>query len=164
MNPELLPLGTRVNIARDIAMMTLPKVGNAVTVTDVIDTYNLTSEGFIQLTKDYSFQDLVRTELRYVQALGPMAAQRLRAEAMASALQEMLFTEVQGDRVEFKQKLMFLETLLKSAGTDMPMEVRQRAAAASQQKTAVGVNVTFNIPQMSNPKLKHLQGEVIEHG
>lgn len=140
-----------VEIAHDLAMLTVPVDGATVyTPEDIAKNHNLTTQEFKDLLNTQAFQDILEGELRRIKNMGEHAGVRLRAEAMATALQENLFQRaVQGD-LDDKLAVQLLGMLLKSAGLEQPPEVLK---AQAQNNV---VNIAFNVPKINNPKLKHI--------
>ena len=139
------------SIARDIALIAVPSgAPPPYSAEDIARVYGLSNEDFIQLTRTPAFIALMRDELERVKSMGPNAGARMRAEAMAIALQETLFNEASQGVMDDRSKLQFLAMLLKSAGLEQPPEVVR--AAATQNV----VNIAFNVPKLRNRKLAHL--------
>ena len=142
------------NIAHDIAMFANPVPGaTAFSEADIAKNHNLTLEQFHGLLKLEPFRAMVVGEIKRVSEMGPQAGVRLRAEAMAIALQERLFTQAMGGLLDDKLSIQLLGMLNKSAGLEQPPEV---IAAQAPQQT---VNIAFNIPKLKNNKLAHLVGQ-----
>ena len=139
------------SIARDIALLAVPSGAPAsYTAEDIARVYNLTTEEFVELTKIPAFVTIMRDELERIKSMGPNAGTRMRAEAMAVALQEQLFSEASNGELDEKTKLQFLGMLLRSAGLEQPPEAAKAAAAQNV------VNIAFNIPKLRNNKLAHI--------
>lgn len=149
-------------IARDIAMLANPVEGaSRFSLEDIRKAHGISEEDFAALSDLPTFCNLVEQELERVKGLGPAAGVRMRAEAMAMALQEQLFQQAQSGELDAKGALQFLAMLMKSAGIEQPPEMAQ--AQAPKQN----VSISFNIPKLhSNGKLAHLaalpQTKIIE--
>lgn len=142
------------NIAHDIAMFANPAPGaTAFTEADIARSHNLTLDQFHGLLKLEPFRAMVIGEIKRVSEMGPQAGVRLRAESMAVALQERLFSQAMSGLLDDKLTIQLLGMLNKSAGLEQPPEV---IAAQAPQQT---VNIAFNIPKLKNNKLAHLVGQ-----
>lgn len=142
-------------IAHDLAMMAVPTSGaTSYTAEDIARNYQLSPEQFEALLNLSSFQGLMQSELKRIKELGPTAGVRLRAESMAMAIQEKLFSKVMHNDLDDKLTVQLLGMLLKSAGLEQPPEM---AAAGAPQFAAT---IAFNIPKLPhNKKLAHLMAQ-----
>ena len=141
------------DIAHDIAMLAVPCDGGVTyTSADIARTHGITLESFNQLLQLPMFQTLVHAEVKRVKEMGPHAGARIRAEAMAAELQELMFKKATQNMLDDELSIKLLGMLLKSSGLEQPPEVVKAQAAAQGNS----VNIAFNIPKMNNPKLKHL--------
>ena len=146
-----LPQAHWVEIAHDLAMLTVPVDGATVyTPEDIAKNHKLSTQEFQDLLNTQSFQDILEGELRRIKNMGEHAGVRLRAEAMATALQENLFQRAVQGELDDKLAVQLLGMLLKSAGLEQPPEVLK-----AQEQSNV-VNIAFNVPKIHNPKLKHI--------
>lgn len=137
-------------IARDLVLMAQPGCGSSYTLSDVAQHYDLTTEQLTALMQLPSFENLLKSEMARVKAMGPSAGFRLRAEILAGDLQERLYLRAQSGDMEDKQMLQLLAILMRSAGIDTPAEPISTASAPA-------VNISFNIPKLpTNRKLAHL--------
>lgn len=146
-------------IAKDIAMLTVPTDGaSAFSASDIAEHYDISSDDFVKLLKLPAFRTLVEAELTRIKDLGPMAGARLRAESMASVLQERVFRDAMAGVLDNDQVIRFLDMLNKTAGIDRAPE---QVAAAAPKST---VNIAFNIPKLPhNRKLAHLYSNPENH-
>lgn len=146
-------------IAHDLAMLAVPANGTTnFTAEDIARNYQLSNEQFEQLLELSSFQALLQSELKRIKELGPNAGARMRAESMAMAIQERLFSKVTTGELDDKLTVQFLGMLLKSAGIEQPPEMAQAAAPQST------VNIAFNVPRLPNSKkLAHLMNQPQTH-
>ena len=141
------------DIAHDIAMLAVPsKGGTTYTAHDIALAHHITDAEFKALLTLPVFQSIVQAEVKRIKELGPQAGARIRAEAMAIELQELMFKKATMNALDDDLSIKLLGMLLKSSGLEQPPEV-VKAQAAAQGNT---VNIAFNIPKMNNPKLKHL--------
>ena len=141
------------DIAHDIAMMAVPSNGGTTfSVDNITETHHITKAQFSELLALPVFQTLIKAEVKRIKELGPQAGARIRAEAMAIELQELMFKKATMNALDDDLSIKLLGMLLKSSGLEQPPEV-VKAQAAAQGNT---VNIAFNIPKMNNPKLKHL--------
>lgn len=142
------------NIAKDIILLsTLPRADASYGTDQIAREYGMTRDEFSCLMRDEEFSLLVKEEMASFKAQGPHAGYRMRMSAMAVTMMEQLYSEACGsDDIKFSEKLRLLDSLLKGAGLDEPPENKKGAI-----QTAVGVNVSFNIPKLDNPKLKHIE-------
>lgn len=139
------------SIARDIALMTAPGGGTSYSAEDIAHNYGLNQDEFARLVSLPAFEAVVKDELARVKSLGPNAGARMRAESMATAMQEQMFKQACAGGMDEKVQMQFLNTLLKAAGLDQPPE---NARAAAPQNV---VNVAFSLPRLANnSKLAHL--------
>lgn len=138
-------------IARDIVMLMTPVAGaSQFSASDIAATYHLTDDQFAALLQLKAFQKLLEQTMADARQLGPKAGVRMRAESMAMALQEKMFSKAMAGDLEEKNVMQLLSMLLRSAGIEQPPE--QAAAAATKNL----VNIAFNIPNLRNKKLAHL--------
>lgn len=141
------------DIAHDIAMLAVPsKGGTTYTAHDIAQAHHISDAEFKSLLALPMFQSIVQAEVKRIKELGPQAGARIRAEAMAIELQELMFKKATMNALDDDLSIKLLGMLLKSSGLEQPPEV-VKAQAAAQGNT---VNIAFNIPKMNNPKLKHL--------
>lgn len=139
------------DIAHDIAMLAVPSNGGTkYTAADIAHTHGVTLEDFNELLRLPMFETLVQSEFKRIKSMGPQAGARIRAEAMALALQENMFKKAIQNQLDDDLSIKLLGMLLKSSGLEQPPEVIK---AQAQSNT---VNIAFNIPKINNPKLKHL--------
>ncbi len=136
-------------------MMQPDSTGNTFSVKDIAATYHLEEDDFVALIRLPAFVAIMRSELARIKELGPFAGQRLRAEALATDLQEHLYSRAKSGIMDDKQAVALLGILLKSAGLDMPPDVREQET----NKASASVNIAFNLPKLPhNKKLAHLMG------
>ena len=92
--------------------------------------------------------------------LGVNAGARLRAEALASSLQEVLYRKALSGAMDDRQSVQLLTILMRSAGTDAPPETKEA------ERPQTSVNIAFNIPKIAGKKFAKLsacaQNKVVE--
>lgn len=138
-------------IARDMVMLSQP--GSATyTAEDIMREYGLNEEQFILLCNTPVFRQMLEAEVQRMKALGPFAGFRLRAEAMASDIQESLYIKAKSGDMEDKTMLQLLQVLLKSAGLDGAPEKKDE----KQAQVNTQVNISFAVPKLNNKKLSHM--------
>lgn len=138
-------------IARDIVLLTSAGAEVSYSAEDIARTYNLTSVEFVELVQLPAFAELVKTEAARVKSLGAQAGHRLRAEMLASDLQERLYMRASIGDMDDKQAIQLLTILLRTAGLEAPV---QETAGASAMPS---INIAFNVPALpNNRKLAHI--------
>lgn len=151
-------------IARDLALLATPVSGATnFTPEAIAASYGMSDGEFRQLAQLPAFLAIVEQEVGKIQRMGANAGVRMRAEAMAMAMQEKLFARAQDGDLDDRLSVELLRMLMRSAGIEQPEEA---ARAAAPQST---VNIAFNVPRLpSNGKLAHLaaqpQTRLIEGG
>lgn len=154
LSPQLLQIQHQWPlIARDIAMAAHPTKNSIYTAQQIAKSYQLSEEEFVTLTELPVFKDMVMLEVARLKQLGPFSAHKMRAEAMATDLQELLYLRATTNLMDDRTTLKFLELLTHSAGLGDVVEKKDTTV-----NNAVGINVTFNVPQLNNPKLRHMTG------
>ena len=148
-------------IAQDIVMMSTDSDGSTpYTAADVADNYGLTPEELDVLLKLPAMKELIAAEKARIHDLGVNAGARLRAEALASSLQEVLYRKALSGAMDDRQSVQLLTILMRSAGTDAPPETKEA------ERPQTSVNIAFNIPKIAGKKFAKLsacaQNKVVE--
>ena len=148
-------------IAQDIVMMSTDSGGAATyTADDVADNYGLTPDELNLLLTLPAMKELIAAEKARIHDLGVNAGARIRAEALASSLQETLYRRALNGQTDDRQAVQLLSILMRSAGTDAPPETKEAERSQTQ------VNIAFNIPKKAGKKFAKLsacaQNKVVE--
>lgn len=148
-------------IAQDIVMMSTDSGGAATyTADDVADNYGLTPDELNLLLTLPAMKELIAAEKARIHDLGVNAGARIRAEALASSLQETLYRRALNGQMDDRQAVQLLSILMRSAGTDAPPETKEAERSQTQ------VNIAFNIPKIAGKKFAKLsacaQNKVVE--
>ena len=125
-------------IAQDIVMMSTDSGGAA---TYTADDVALTLP---------AMKELIAAEKARIHDLGVNAGARIRAEALASSLQETLYRRALNGQMDDRQAVQLLSILMRSAGTDAPPETKEAERSQTQ------VNIAFNIPKIAGKKFAKL--------
>lgn len=138
-------------IAQDIVMMSTDSGGAATyTADDVADNYGLTPDELNLLLTLPAMKELIAAEKARIHDLGVNAGARIRAEALASSLQETLYRRALNGQMDDRQAVQLLSILMRSAGTDAPPETKEAERSQTQ------VNIAFNIPKIAGKKFAKL--------
>jgi len=138
-------------IARDLALMSQPQTQSSqFDIEDVARMYDLSLVELNELIINPTFRQLVVEAVRNLKALGPRAGFRMRAELLATELQEKLYNRAVSGSMEDKQMLQFLAVLLKSAGLEAPPEDTPPPMPAGPS-----VHVALNFPSIPGRSLDH---------
>ena len=139
-------------IAQDIVMMSTDSGG--------ADNYGLTPDELNLLLTLPAMKELIAAEKARIHDLGVNAGARIRAEALASSLQETLYRRALNGQMDDRQAVQLLSILMRSAGTDAPPETKEAERSQTQ------VNIAFNIPKIAGKKFAKLsacaQNKVVE--
>jgi len=139
-------------IARDLALLTdTQQTGSMYNVSDIAKAYGLKLEELSILLEVPAFQKLIKEEKHKLEA-EPHGGHKLRAEIMATDLQEVLYLRAKEGTAEPAVILKFLEHLARVAGID-GVDNKDKDKGNINQN-AISVNI--NIPRLNNPKLNHL--------
>lgn len=137
-------------IARDLVLMTSAQAGTTYDTMDVARTYGLTLSELQSLLAIPTFQGYVKEEKRKLEAAGPHAGNKARAEAMALDIQEVMYLRAKEGSLEDNTILKFLTHLARVSGLE-PISSKDTGNVNQN-----AVSVTVNVPRLNNPKLAHL--------
>lgn len=146
-----LPVGSQTQwpgLARDLAILSAPD--SPLSGIDVIlETYGLTQADLRELALVPAFQDMYARELESVRAKGDRAGALYRAATFSQSLAEKLYRDAVAGRMEAKEAIRLLETLLKAAGLS--------GDGGTTVNVQNNVGVAIPVPRLNNPKLDHLR-------
>ena len=135
-------------IAQDIVMMSTDSGGAATyTADDVADHYGLTPDELNLLLTLPAMKELIAAEKARIHDLGVNAGPRIRAEALASSLQETRYMRALNGQMDDRQAVQLLSILMRSAGTDAPPETKEA------ERPQTSVKIAFNIHKIEGKKL-----------
>lgn len=121
------------SLAQDLALLNVPNSPFKGGLDEVRDAYGLTPEEFRATLAIPQFQLMLQKAMEDVTRDGSRAGVRARATMLTQALAEQLFREATSGKIEAKDSLKLLDSLLKMSGLD------------KEQKGDVQVNTQVNV-------------------
>lgn len=142
-------------IASDLVHMSLPQSASSVVLSydDIAEAYKLTIQELYILSELEDFKKIIEIERDRVRQLGHRAGFLVRTEAIATELIEVLYERVCRSEltVDVKDIIKAVELMTKVSGL----------SAEKDQSGSHGpaVAIQFNMPELSNSKLNHINIE-----
>lgn len=141
-------------IAFDMVLLQKPSLfggGTGITLANVCDTYDVTSEVLDALVKHKDFQFLVRRWNNTIDRMGDKAPVILRAQIMSSSLTERAYQIAMSPSTETSQFVKIWEIMLGLGGHEYKGgKSNQNPVIQTGSGSVVYVNVPPNIPGMEH--------------
>ena len=139
------------SLAQDLAVMMAP--GSPITnIEQIYRTYDIDEPTLRHLLTVPKFKEMFSRALADMRSQGTRAGHLYRAQSLAQALAEQLFTAASTGKMDAKDAIKLFELLLRSGGL---LDGGKEATTVNVQ---TNVGVALPLPQgLSNPKLNHLK-------
>ncbi|MDR1872031.1 MAG: hypothetical protein LBS60_08990 [Deltaproteobacteria bacterium] len=138
------------NLVKDLVYMDLPQSSEVkITLDSIMRSYQMTESELLEVINKPEVVAAYKTEIARAKELGHRAAYVFRVEEMLIRLVETLYSRLHDPDTPLAEFVKAFVALARSVGMD--------ALPGAEKAVGSQVNVQINIPQLNNPKLRHLE-------